>query len=152
MAEAATAATTRKTTTRKPAARKTAATKKTVRKTTAKRTTVRKVAPAKPNFKLDNLSDTAREVAYVQLGICGTVYDELNARVSKARKDAPKRWNSLVKRGEQVQRDLEKAQGELQRDLKKRVNKLEAKADIEGRVEQVRDTVNKFVKRVRKAA
>ena len=93
-----------------------------------------------------------KEVAFVQLGICGKVYDEVNTRMSKARKDAPKQWSELVKRGERVQRDLEQAQKDLSKDLKKRVGKIDVRSDLEGRVAKVRKVVNKLKNRVRKAA
>ena len=149
MADTAGVETTRKTT-RKAAGRKPARkAKAAVRKTAAR---VRKAAPRKPAFSIENVQDTVKEVAYVQLGIAGKVYDELNARANKARKDAPKQWVSLVKRGEQVQRDLEKASKGLRSDLQSRVDTTEVKARVEKRIEQVRKAVNKLSQRVRKAA
>ena len=109
--------TTRKTT-RKPAVRKA---KAAVRKTTAR---ARKAAPRKPAVSIERVQDTMKEVAYVQLGIAGRVYDEFTARATKARKDAPKQWVALVKRGERVQKDLEKAGKELRSDLQSRVDTI----------------------------
>ncbi|MBP6381151.1 MAG: hypothetical protein KBG29_05405 [Pseudomonadales bacterium] len=130
----------------KPAARKT-----TARKTAAGRkpAATRKAKPANP---LKKASETAKEVAYVQLGICGKVYDEVNTRVSKARKQAPKQWSELVKRGERVQQDLDKVQKDLTKDLRKRVNKLEIPAPIETRVTNFTKAVKKLTARVNKAA
>ena len=108
MAEVATTATTRKAATRKAVARKAPARKaaagKTAARPAAKRTATRATA-RKPAVSIDKVSGTVKEVAYVQLGLCGKAYDEVNARMSKVRKDAPKQWTQLVKRGEQVQRD-----------------------------------------------
>jgi hypothetical protein len=145
MAEAAatTATTARKT--RKTTARKTA------RKATARKPAARK-ATRTPALTLERVQDTVKEVAYVQLGIAGRVYDEFNARAAKARKDAPKQWDALVKRGEKVQRDLEKAGKELRTDLQSRVDTDEVKARVEQRISQVRKAVSKLSQRVRKAA
>ena len=130
----------------KPAARKT-----TARKTAAGRkpAATRKAKPANP---LKKASETAKEVAYVQLGICGKVYDEVNTRVSKARKQAPKQWSEPVKRGERVQQDLDKVKKDLTKDLRKRVNKLEIPAPIETRVTNFTKAVKKLTARVNKAA
>jgi hypothetical protein len=146
MATAENAETTSKTTTRKAAARKAP-----VRKIAARRG--RKPAASRQQpISVEKVQDTVKEVAYVQLGIAGKVYDEFNARVGKARKDAPKLWDSLVKRGEQVQRDLDKARKELTRDLKSRVDTADMKSKLEQRLAKVRKAVNKLGQRVRKAA
>ncbi len=139
---------TRKAPVRKTATRKTAA----ASKPAAVKPAVRKTAARKQPISIDKVSDTVKEVAFVQLGLCGKVYDEVNTRVSKARKDAPKQWSELVKRGERVQHDLEKAQKDLRKDLKKRVGKIDVKGDLEGRVAKVRKAVNKLKNRIKKAA
>jgi hypothetical protein len=138
-------------TARKPAARKAAARKTATRRAPAARR-ASKPAARKPALSMEKVQDAVKEVAFVQLGIAGTVYDEFNTRVGKARKDAPKRWDALVKRGEQVQRDLDKAGKELRRDLEARVGTAEVKARIEKRIATVRKAVNKLSQRVRNAA
>ena len=138
--------------TRKAPVRKTATRKTAASKPAAVKSAVRKPAARKQPISIDKVSDTVKEVAFVQLGICGKVYDEVNTRVSKARKDAPKQWSELVKRGERVQHDLEKAQKDLRKDLKKRVGNIDVKSDLEGRVAKVRKAVNKLKNRVKKAA
>ena len=138
--------------TRKAPVRKTATRKTAASKPAAVKSAVRKPAARKQPISIDKVSDTVKEVAFVQLGICGKVYDEVNTRVSKARKDAPKQWSELVKRGERVQHDLEKAQKDLRKDLKKRVGKIDVKSDLDGRVAKVRKAVNKLKNRVKKAA
>lgn len=151
MAEAAATATPRK-----RAARKAAAPKAATRKTAARRASPAKRAsrPAvrKPALSIDKVQDVVKEVAYVQLGIAGKVYDEFNTRVARARKDAPKQWDTLVKRGEQVQRDLDKASKVLRRDIEARVDTKDVKARIEQRIATVRKAVTKLGQRVRKAA
>jgi chemotaxis protein histidine kinase CheA len=134
---------------RRRAAPKAAAHKPAGRRAAAHKPAARK---AKPALSLKKASETAKEVAFVQLGICGKVYDEFNTRVSKARKDAPKRWSDLVKRGERVQRDLDKAQKDLTKDLRKRVNDMEIPTPIEEGVSKFRKAVRKLTKRVNKAA
>ena len=131
----------------KPAARKTAAPKAAAPKRAYKRKGAA-ASKAKPAISLKKASEAAKEVAFVQLGICGKVYDEVNTRVTKARKQAPKRWSDLVKRGERVQQDLDK----VQKDLRKRVNKLEIPAPIETRVTNFTKAVKKLTARVNKAA
>jgi len=137
--------------TSKPAARKSAATKAAAPKRAYKRKATA-ASKAKPAISLKKASETAKEVAYVQLGICGQVYDEVNTRVTKARKQAPKQWSDLVKRGERVQQDLDKVQKDLTKDLRKRVNKLEIPAPIETRVTKFTKAVKKLTARVNKAA
>jgi len=147
----------------KPAARrvvrraKAAAAGKPAAKTATRRAYTRRKPAAAPKAKkpaspLKKASETAKEVAYVQLGICGKVYDEVNTRVTKARKQAPKKWSDLVKRGERVQQDLDKVQKDLAKDLRKRVNKLEIPAPIETRVTKLTKAVKKLTARVSKAA
>jgi hypothetical protein len=151
MARATVAATARKTAARKTTTRKAAARKTATRSApVAKR--ARKIEAAKPALSIEKVQGAVKEVAFVQLGIAGRVYDEFNSRVGKARKDAPKQWGALVKRGEQVQRDLEKARKELRRDLEARVDTTEVKNRIEQRIEKVRKAVTKLSQRVRKAA
>ncbi len=137
--------------TSKPAARKSAATKAAAPKRAYKHKATA-ASKAKPAISLKKASETAKEVAYVQLGICGKVYDEVNTRVTKARKVAPKKWSDLVKRGERVQQDLDKVQKDLTKDLRKRVNKLEIPAPIETRVTKFTKAVKKLTARVNKAA
>jgi len=147
----------------KPAARrvvrraKAAAAGKPAAKTATRRAYTRRKPAAAPKAKkpaspLKKASETAKEVAYVQLGICGKVYDEVNTRVTRARKQAPKKWSDLVKRGERVQQDLDKVQKDLTKDLRKRVNKLEIPAPIETRVTKLTKAVKKLTARVSKAA
>ena len=156
MAEVASTETTRKPGrpkgTRKAPARKAATRKTAASRSAAVKRPVHKPAARKQAISIDKVSDTVKEVAFVQLGICGKVYDEVNTRMSKARKDAPKQWSELVKRGERVQRDLEQAQKDLSKDLKKRVGKIDVRSDLEGRVAKVRKAVNKLKNRVKKAA
>jgi len=135
----------------KPAARKTAAPKAAAPKRAYKRKAAA-ASKAKPAISLKKASEAAKEVAFVQLGICGKVYDEVNTRVTKARKQAPKRWSDLVKRGERVQQDLDKVQKDLTKDLRKRVNQIEIPAPIETRVTQFTKAVKKLTARVNKAA
>lgn len=155
-----TTTTTRKTAGRKPGVRKTASAKKEAPKA---KESVQKLFKGFKAPSFEKLGDTAKEVAYAQLGVYGRVYDEVNDRVSQARKDAPKRWDALVKRGEKVQRDIEKAQKdlrsdiekrqkELRDDLKERFGDIDLKGDLEARVEKVREAVEKLTKRVRSAA
>ena len=158
MAEAAgtpKAATTRTRKPRRATAGAKAARKPATRKPVARKRAKKPAATVSAKARKANIarvSDSVKEVAYAQLGICGKFYDELNARVSRARKDAPKQWNELVRRGERVQQDFDKARDDLRSDLKKRVKRIDVKTDFEERFEKVRDRVRKFTDRVKKAA
>jgi len=100
MAEAATVETTVQ---KKPASRKAPRRRAATRKTTARKTAAKRPAARKRAAPKSKVSGTMKEVMYAQLGVYGKLYDEVNTRVSRVRKDAPKQWNELVKRGERVQ-------------------------------------------------
>lgn len=142
---------------RKPAASKSAKPVSRTRKTTAKSTT-RKVKAKGPSRRaaeapsMNRMQGAIKEVAFVQLGIAGRMYDELNARMGSARKNAPRQWDALVKRGVQVQRDFDKAGSQLRRDIGARVDASTVKARVEKRIAAVRKTVSKLRQRNRKAA
>lgn len=127
----------------KPAAGKAAARKPAAAKSKAK---------AKSEDRLAKAKETVKEAGYVQLGLYGRMYDGVTDRVSKVRKEAPKQWDELVKRGEKVRRDLDKARKDLRSDLRKRVDNIEIPSQIEGGVEKFRKAVRKLTDRVRKAA
>lgn len=125
----------------KPAGRKAAASKPAKAK-----------SKAKSDDRLAKAKETVKEAGYVQLGLYGRMYDGVTDRVSKVRKEAPKQWDELVKRGEKVRRDLDKARKDLRSDLRKRVDNIEIPSQIEGGVEKFRKAVRKLTDRVRKAA
>ncbi|MCB1630840.1 MAG: hypothetical protein H7A12_09075 [Pseudomonadales bacterium] len=136
----------------KPKARRAAPQRAAAKKVERKPAATKAKAKAKTDGALKKVQETAKEVRFVQLGIAGRVYDRLNERVSKVRKEAPKQWDQLVKRGEQVQRDLDKAQKDMGRDLRKRVDNIEIPSQLEDGVEKFRKAVRKLTDRVRKAA
>ena len=134
-------------------ARATKATKATSAKTARK---PRKAAAkaATPALNREKLTATVKEVVFAQLGVYGRIYDEVNDRVTKARKDAPKQWNELVKRGERVQKDFSKARkdipSEIRKDVEKRVadlKKVNVRGEVEARIEQLRKSVRGISKR-----
>lgn len=135
----------------KPKARRSAAkpARKAV-KPVAKKASKAKKADA--DGRLQKVKETAKEAALVQLGLYGRMYDEVNERVSKVRKEAPKQWDQLVKRGEKVRNDLDKAQKDMGNKLRDRVDSIEIPAPIENGVEKFRSAVRKLTDRVRKAA
>lgn len=101
------------------------------------------------------LSGSVKEVVYVQLGVAGTVYDNLNelrtkwdSRIKSVRSDAPKQWKELVKRGEKVEKDMRKSTADIQ----KRVGGFDLKSNIEARFDQVREGLDKVRNRFSKAA
>lgn len=127
----------------KPAGRKAAARKPAAAKSKAK---------AKSEDRLAKAKETVKEVGYAQLGLYGRMYDEVTDRVSKVRKEAPKQWDGLVKRGEKLRKDIDKAGKDLRSDLRKRVDNIEIPSQIEDGVEKFRKAVRKLTDRVRKAA
>lgn len=136
---------------RSPRGRKPVARKPARKPATATRRAKKPAAPAKP-VRLEKVTETVKEVALAQLGLCGMAYDRVNESMSKARKDMPKQWTGLVKRGEQVSKELESAGKDFGKQVGKRVAKLPKKADLEARVGKVRDVVGKLRARLRKAA
>ena len=74
----------------------------------AKRTTTSKstakTASSKPSngLNLEKVTDTVKETAMAGLGIFGKVFDRAQDRVEDVRKEAPKKWEDFVKRGEQL--------------------------------------------------
>lgn len=93
-----------------------------VKRTTAKKKAAVKRSPAKKSAKkekttsknsAEELADTMKDLITVQLGVYGTISDEVNARLEKIRAETPKKWRKLEKRGKKIQRDLDKAQEDL---------------------------------------
>ncbi|MEM8497169.1 MAG: hypothetical protein AAF542_04040 [Pseudomonadota bacterium] len=83
---------------------------------------------------------TVRNVAVATLGFYGKVFDELQDRVSVARKDVPKTFEGLVKRGEKAQKELNKARKELRKNIEESVE--DTREQLEVAVDRVRDTVS----------
>lgn len=54
-----------------------------------------------------------KDLINLQLGVYGTISDEVNARLEKLRAETPKTLHKLEKRGQKVQRDLDKARKDL---------------------------------------
>jgi len=128
------------TTKRKPAAKK---------KPAAKRAAPKAKKPKTARETLDKASDeivdAMKDIVHAQLGVYGEIYDELNSRMDKVRSDAPKQWKSLVKRGEQVQKDLEKARKDLRKNLEK------TRADLKKNLEKAQKDLRKKVDKIRTA-
>ncbi|MGI9287740.1 MAG: hypothetical protein ACR2P1_20315 [Pseudomonadales bacterium] len=76
------------------------ATKKTVSKKPAQQKTLSAAA--------EDVTNQVQEAATAGLGLYGKVYDEVQDRVAQLRKDAPKQWDTYVKRGEKLQKDINK--------------------------------------------
>ena len=128
------------TTKRKPAAKK---------KPAAKRAAPKAKKPKTARETLDKASDeivdAMKDIVHAQLGVYGEIYDELNSRMDKVRSDAPKHWKNLVKRGEQVQKDLEKARKDLRKNLEK------TRADLKKNLEKAQKDLRKKVDKIRTA-
>lgn len=141
---------------KKPALKATAnkpATKKTVAKKTADQSSdllSEKIEAIRDQLKetSDKITDTMKNVAYAQLGIYGRFYDEVSSRIEARRADIPKQWDTLVKRGEEVQKDAEERRKELQQ----RIKDIDLKADLQVSLEKVKDTLDKVRSYTKKAA
>ncbi len=142
----------KKTTARKPAAKKVVAKKATAAKKEAKKsfdsyfsTSTLKESREKLKESADKVSDLVKSVAYAQLGVYGKLYDEVSSRVEARRKQAPKQWNELIKRGEKVQKDLEKSQA----DIKERIQSIDVKAELKGGVDKVKESYSEGFEKVK---
>lgn len=129
------------------------------RATTKKRTTARKKPAASAGTRtgrkkvgLESIEkagteilDRMKDIVNAQLGLYGEIYDEVNARVAKAKTDAPNEWKNLVRRGEKVEKDLKKAQGDLRKNLEKAQTNLKkdlerARKDLRAKVAKMRQS------------
>jgi hypothetical protein len=142
-----------KTTAKKVATKKPAVKKATAKKTTAKKTAVtkaakklmsKKAAPkkatrkkvvSKPSLSIEKISAGARKLMLANLGLYGTVMDELEAQAAKARdaierarREAPEVNSDLIHRGEALVSDirsiLDKADMPSTPKLDKQIDKL----------------------------
>lgn len=143
MADTNTAKTAPKTATRKAPAKKAASKKAPARKTAAKKTTTKKTAAKKTTAKRDLRSvaaTTGRNALRASLGVYGKAYDQLQdqfealqkqvddaqGRLDDRRAQAEKLYDSLVKRGTQVEKEALKAFEDLELDALTDRSKLEA--------------------------
>lgn len=156
-----------KTTAPKPAVKKTAARKPAAKKVAAKAAAKKgfvipfstaklkksatlaqdklKTSADKAQVKIKDSADKAQEmiktVVYAQLGVYGTVYDEVTSRFESTRKEAPKQWGVLIKRGEKFQKDFEKTGEELKSKIKD--------IDLKDGVEKVKSTCKESLSKVK---
>ncbi len=70
----------------------------------AQASTEKKVSNAKSTAKkeVNGVTETAKDTAMVGLGVVGKLFDGVQNRVEDVRKEAPKKWEDFVKRGEQL--------------------------------------------------
>lgn len=111
-------------------------------------------AQAKVKESVEKAGDLAKDVVYANLGVYGKLYDtvserleSLNDKVDATRKQAPKEWDALIKRGTQVQGSLEKAQ----EDLKAKVKSIDVKASVQSNVDKVKGALEGAVEKVKGA-
>ena len=86
-----------------------------------------------------------KDIVHAQLGAYGEIYDEVNARLTKVKSETPKHWRRLVRRGEQVQQDVQKAQMDLKQNLEK------ARTDLQRRLNRVQRDLRNRVEKLRSA-
>ncbi len=122
--------------TKQPAAKKAAPSKKTTATEPAAKETV--------TFEkaTEEIVDAMKDIVKAELGVYGTISDEVSERIEKARKETPKKWRKLVRRGEKVQKDLEKARSDLKKNLEK------AQKDLKKDIEKAQKDIKKKVKEI----
>ncbi|MDA7686782.1 histone H1-like repetitive region-containing protein [Pseudomonadales bacterium] len=134
----------KKATAKKTAVKKAAVKKKLVKKPAAKKLMPKKAAPkkatrkkvvSKPSLSIEKISAGARKLMLANLGLYGTVMDELEAQAAKARdaierarREAPEVNSDLIHRGEALVSDirsiLDKADMPSTPKLDKQIDKL----------------------------
>lgn len=72
--------------------------KSTAVKSTAKKTT----SKSSSNLNTEKVTEALKEAPMFGLGVYGKVFDALQDRLQDVRKEAPKRWDDFVQRGEQM--------------------------------------------------
>ena len=92
----------------------------------------------------EKAQDLAKEVVAANLGVYGKIYDEVSARIESGREEAPKQWDELVKRGRQLQSDMEKSQEELKTKIKDselaaKIKDIDLKGEIKGYADKVKE-------------
>lgn len=93
------------------------------------------------------LEAAARDIAHAQLGLAAQLVEAVGIRVIQARVDAPKQWDGLVKRGEQVRRDLEQAGEGLRRQMSERAASFDPRTTIESRIARARSMLSGLARR-----
>lgn len=74
---------------------------------TTKKAASKKSAQQKTlSASVEDMTSQLRETVVAGLGVYGKVYDEIQDRVEQLRKDTPKQWDTYVKRGEKLQKDI----------------------------------------------
>ena len=105
-------------------------------------------AQVKIKDSADKAQDMIKTVVYAQLGVYGTVYDEVTSRFESTRKEAPKQWGVLSKRGEKFQKDFEKSGVEL----KSRLKDIDLKNGVEKVTSSGKESLTKVKELSKKAA
>ena len=119
------------------------------RTTTAKKSTSArsKAKTSTAKGKVDKASseilDKMKTLVRAQLGLFGEISDELNTRMDKLRTEAPAQWKSLVKRGQQLQKEIDKAQGDLRKNLEK------TQSDLKKNLDKAQKTLRSKVEKLR---
>ncbi len=153
MADATSTASSRTRSARKPAAAKRTpkATKTAPRRARTSKAAAEPTPPARPR-PIEQLQGAVRDVAYAQLGMAAGIVEEVGIRVIRARLEAPKRWVELVKRGEQVQREIDQAGQGIRRQITQRITDLDPRAGLSARISELRDVAALFARRPRAAS
>lgn len=160
----------KKTTARKPAAKKPAARKTAAKKAPAKKEEKKPFKLTLSNFKFedskakikasagkaqekfkesaDMAQTVVKTVVYAQLGVYGKIYDEFSSRIESTRTEVPKQWDSLVKRGEKIQKDFDKSQDEI----KAKIKDIHIKESMEKLKTSTKDSISKVKGFGKKAA
>ena len=105
---------------------------------------------AQEKFKesTDAAQNMVKTVVYAQLGVYSMFYDGVTSRLESTRAEMPKQWGQLVKRGEKVQKGLDKSQDEL----KSKIKSIDLKNGVETFKSSTKDSLGKIKSFAKKAA
>lgn len=101
---------------------------------------------------VDRFSGVIKSIAYFQLGVCGKIYDEVSSMVDVRRAKAAKQLSVLIKRGEKIQKTIQKKQ----KGFEKRIKAVDVRGEIKDGVGKVKASYKgaygKFKSLAKKAA
>lgn len=86
--------------------------------------------------------EAIKNIVNAQFGVYAEIYDEVSARLTKVRSETPRHWKRLVRRGEQVQKEVKTAQADLKKSLER------ALADLQRKLARVQEDLRKRMEKL----
>ncbi len=87
--------------------------------------------------------DAMKDIVHAQVGVYAEIYDEVSARLTRVKNETPKHWRRFVRRGEQVQKDVQAAQSDLMQSLER------ARTDLQRKLTRVQRELRSRVDKLR---